>query len=222
MKNWFGFFVILFAMVSWLNVHAVEEEPHDTIYFYKTWEQMLLQQPDAYLEDPFIEMESPYEIYPFVESNKTNKLIRKEYIAASLGDSIWLINSYYLQSHFSGNVNKLNGYIPVFFNDKVAFFTYVGYGENLSVTQKLFGTIDDDIDYSEIVDIYYIDFLNNKVLRVTPSVLSELLDSYHDLQMRYEGMKDYKKRQIIQDYFYKFVDRATDDLMRPYILDLTD
>ena len=183
---------------------------------------MLQQQPDTYLEDPYIEMETPYEIYPFAESSKDNKLIHMEYIAASLGDSIWLINSYYLQSHFSGNVNKLAGYIPVFFNEKVAFFTYVGVGDNLSVKQKLFGTLDDDIDYSEVVDIYYVDFLNNKVRKVTPSVLSELLDSYHDLKMRYEGMKNYKKREIIQDYFYKFVDRATEDIMRPNILDLTD
>jgi hypothetical protein len=55
---------------------------------------------------------------------------------------------------------------------------------------------------------------------VTHSYLSELLSEYHDLQMRYEGMKDYKKREIIEDYFYKFIDRATEDIMRPYILDL--
>ena len=40
--------------------------------------------------------------------------------------------------------------------------------------------------------------------------------------MRYEGMKDYKKRPIIEDFFFQFVDRATEDLMRPFILDLTD
>jgi hypothetical protein len=110
----------------------------------------------------------------------------------------------------------------VFFNDKVAYLTFVGYGENLSFTQMMFGTLDDPVEYEEIVDLYYIDFFNRKVLKVTPVVLSGLLEPYHDLQMRYEGMKDYKKRSIIRDYFYKFVDRATQDVMRPFILDLVN
>ncbi len=58
--------------------------------------------------------------------------------------------------------------------------------------------------------------------RVTHEYLSELLEDYPDLQMRYEGMKDYKKREIIEDYFFKYIDRATEDIMRPYILDLTE
>ena len=63
--------------------------------------------------------------------------------------------------------------------------------------------------------------MKKKVQKVTPEVLSNLLESYHDLQMRYEGMKNYNKREIIHDYFYKYVDRATEDFMRPFILDLT-
>ena len=46
------------------------------------------------------------------------------------------------------------------------------------------------------------------------------MTDYHDLKVRYEGMKDYKKRYIIEDYFYKYIDRASQDFMRPYILDL--
>ena len=38
--------------------------------------------------------------------------------------------------------------------------------------------------------------------------------------MRFEGMKNNKRNEIIEDYFYKFVDRASDDIMRPYIIDL--
>jgi hypothetical protein len=67
---------------------------------------------------------------------------------------------------------------------------------------------------------YYIDFLNHRVKRVTHSYLSELLTDYHDLKVRYEGMKDYKKQYVIEDYFYKYIDRASDDVMHPYILDL--
>ena len=71
-------------------------------------------------------------------------------------------------------------------------------------------------------DFYYIDFINRVVKKVTPSYLSELLEDYHNLQMRYEGMKDYKKREIIEDYFLKYIDRASSDVMRPDILDIVD
>ena len=75
-------------------------------------------------------------------------------------------------------------------------------------------------DESDVIDYYYIDFVNYKVRRVNPTVLSELLRDYHDLLMRYESMKDYKKRNIIEDYFFKYIKRATDDFMHPDILDL--
>jgi len=221
MKKLFSFLAVMVVAMGGISAQAVEE-PHDTLYFYKTWSQMLNQQPDAFLEDPYIELQSPFEIYISTTDYKADKAIKKDYLAATIGDSIWLINSEYIKKNFSGNVSKLSGYIPVFFNDKVAYLTFVGYGENLSFTQMMFGTLDDPVEYEEIVDLYYIDFFNRKVLKVTPVVLSGLLEPYHDLQMRYEGMKDYKKRSIIRDYFYKFVDRATQDVMRPFILDLVN
>ena len=58
--------------------------------------------------------------------------------------------------------------------------------------------------------------------RVNSDYLSELLEDYHDLQMRYEGMKDYKKDYIIEDYFFKYIDRASEDFMHPNILDLVE
>ena len=72
------------------------------------------------------------------------------------------------------------------------------------------------------MDYFYIDFVTSTVHRVTNEYLSHLLEDYHDLQMRYEGMKDYKKRYIIEDYFFKYIDRATDDFMHPNILDLVE
>ena len=64
--------------------------------------------------------------------------------------------------------------------------------------------------------------MNRRVIKITPESLSELLEDYHDLQMRYEGMKNHKKHEIIEDYFYKYIDRATEDILRPYIIDLVD
>jgi hypothetical protein len=72
------------------------------------------------------------------------------------------------------------------------------------------------------VDYYYIDFKNGRVRKVTHNYLSELLEDYHDLQMRFEGMKDYKKRYMVEEFFFRYIERVTDDVMQPYILDLVE
>ena len=202
-----------------LQAVAADEIVRDTVYFYDTWEQMLYMEPEAAIIDPFIAVETPYQIAIETADESLNDLIYETHIAATLGDSIWLINSHYLKRDFKGDNKKLKDFMPVFFNERVAFAAYVGYGDNASLKSILFGDWVEE-NYDEIVDYYYIDFVNRKVIKITPESLSELLEDYHDLQMRYEGMKDYRKRHIIQDYFMKFIDRATNDFMRPYILDL--
>ena len=219
MRNWIRIISVVTLALLGNQAMAVEANAHDTVYFYKSWEQMLDMVPDAYVVDPMIYFDSPYDIEILINDNQLDESIKKSYIAATLGDSIWLINTSYLKRSFKGDVKKLNNYAPVFFNDKVAYLTYVGYGDNLSLKTVLFGNFE-DVDYSELMDYYYIDFFQHKVRKVTPEVLSELLEDYHTLQMRYEGMKDYKKRYIIEDYFMKYIDRASQDIMRPYILDL--
>ena len=108
----------------------------------------------------------------------------------------------------------LNNYVPLFLNDKIAY--------TISVANVSFKDPIEEDDNVNSIDYYFIDFLNRKVMRVSPGVLSGLLEDYHDLQMRYEGMKDYKKRPIIEEYFFQFFDRATEDPMRPFILDLVE
>ena len=190
----------------------------DTIYFYKTWEQMLYLEPTAYIVNPNIIAETPFEIYLETGHDETDKAIENNYLAFSQGDSIFLINSNYIKDYFKGDVKGLNGYIPVFFNDKVAYLTANG---PVSVKDILFGK--DSYGFTSYsVAFYYLDFVNRMVKRVNHSYLSELLTDYHDLQMRYEGMKDYKKEYVIEDYFFKYIDRATQDFMHPYILDLVD
>jgi len=195
--------------------------PSDTVYFYKSWEQMLDFAPEAVIIDPMIEAYSPYELDLYTIDEELNESMYQDYIAASIGDSIWLVSSYYLKENFKGDVKKLNGYIPVFFNDKMAFVTYAGsQSYSVSVGDFLFGSSEIDGEQTYRPDYYYIDFMNHQVLKVDHRVLSSLLEDYHDLLMRYEGMKDYKKDYIIEDYFFKFIDRASEDIMRPYILDL--
>ena len=209
-------FIVLVAIASMSLCTAAQSVPNDTIYFYKTWQQMLDMQPSAYLVNPIIFAETPYEIYIETGYEEANETIENDYLALSQGDSIWLINSKFIKNYFKGDVKGLNGYIPVFFNDKVAYLTANG---PLKVKDILFGNdVDGVTSYTQA--FYNIDFENRTVRHVTHSYLSELLSEYHDLQMRYEGMKNYKKQEIIEDYFYKFIDRATEDIMRPYILDL--
>ena len=217
MDKRFRHIVLWMLLVVSFSARA-ESVKHDTIYFYKTWEQMLDQTPSAYIIDPVFDVVTPYEVYIETGNDDTNKIIENDYIAFSQGMNIWLINSAYLKQHFQGDVKGLDGFVPVFFNEKVAFITGNG---PLTVKDILLGT-DPDGYTTYTQAYYYIDFLKQKVNRITHSYLSELLDDYHDLLMRYEGMKDYKKPYIIEEYFFKYIDRATDDIMRPYILDLVE
>ena len=189
MKNWLKF--ILLALVASCSMQAHAEEPHDTIYFYDNWAQIMYMEPSGGFMDPFIALYTPYEIGIETGVDRIDQAIRRTHIAATIGDSIWLINSEYLKREFLGDTKKLREFMPFFFSDKVAYITYVGEGDNLDLKHILFG--DTEIDYEEIVDYYFIDFQHKKVVKITPSSLSELLEDYHDLQMRYEGMKDYKK-----------------------------
>lgn len=215
MKKWLHSILLLTAAM--LSFHAVAEDmPEDTVYFYTSWEQMLDQEPEAMLTRPILDAFTPFEIYIETADQRYNRLIDENYIAATLGDSIWLINSTYLKRDFKGDAKKLSGFVPVFFNEKVAYALFHG---PLGVKDILFGSAYGD-EYDTGMEYYYIDFVNRKVIRITPTGLSGLLEDYHDLQMRYEGMKDYKKSHIIEDYFLKYIDRASQDFMHPYILDL--
>ena len=211
--------LVVIAGVSLLAAAQTQPQPQpmDTIYFYRTWEQMLNLDPSAYIVNPVIYVESSVEVYIETGDEDINKMIEDEYIALSQGDSIFLINSDYLKRDFNGDVRVHEGFVPLFFNDKVAYI--VSYGP-VTVRDVLFGNSGEDGYTNRSIDYYYIDFLSQKVKRVTHEYLSQLLEDYHDLQMRYEGMKDYKKDYIIEDYFFKFIDRATVDFMHPYILDL--
>lgn len=205
--------------VSMLASAQTEPVPYDTVCFYQTWRQMLYFEPLAYIVNPVIYEDAPCEYYVETGINKVNKLIEDEYIAFSVGDSLYFINSNYLKKTFGGDVRVHEGYVPLYFNDKVAFI--ISYGP-LTVKDVLFGNTGEEGMTSRNIDYYYIDFLKNRVERVTHTYLSVLLEDYHDLKMRYEGMKDYKKDYIIEDYFFKYIDRATDDFMHPYILDLVN
>lgn len=211
-------FIVVVAALCSLHCNANETTHNDTVYLYDTWQQLFDQEPMGLIVNPPLFAVTPYEIYFDSGDYELDELMLKEHLAISLGDSILLMSSHYFRKNFKGDAKNLNGFVPIFFNEKMAYLTY----QSTTIKDILFGKsiIDENTTFN--VDFYYIDFEKREVKKVTASYLSELLEDYHDLQMRYEGMKDYKKQYIIQDYFYKYVDRATKDFMRPYILDLIE
>ena len=203
---------VLFATISSLQARAVDED-NDTVYFYTSWEHLFNVEPDTIIVDLTIDLYSPFELYFETNDRKTNSVIKNGYIVAALGDTTFLVNSNYLRKFFKGDSKRLHGYNPLYFNERLAFavaeeYMYAGIG---------------DVDFTVISTYnYLIDFKQRKVFRVDSEMLSELLEDYHDLQMRYEGMANYEKQSIINDYFLKYVDRASLDALRPYILDQVD
>ena len=212
-KNLLRHLVLIVIAATALCAQAANE-PRDTVYFYDTWKQMLTMEPAAMIVSPFID---PYEIDIYTTQDDYRLY---DHLAATLGDSIWLVSTAYLQHSFEGDSDKPSGgrflYVPLFFNEKVAYLMAPTYG----IKEILFGPM--EVNSSNDVDYYYIDFKKRELLKVSQSVLSELLEDYHDLKMRYEGMKDYKKKYMIEEFFMKYVDRASQDFMRPYIVDLVE
>lgn len=187
------------------------DEPQDTVYFYTSWRQLMDATPDTMIVDAMIDVYSPYELYFETDNKKVNKRIKKEYIAASLSDSVCLVNSNYLKGNFKGDSKKLHGYVPLFFNETVAY------------------AVAEECIYAELGDVglnvittfnYYIDFQRRKVFRIDDKKLSILLADYPNLKMSFEGMVERKKTSVINHFFFRYVDRATDDLTRPEILEL--
>jgi hypothetical protein len=199
--------------MCFLHAPAVEPEERDILFFYDSWAHMYNAEPDTMIVDAAIDFCSPFELYFETSDKKVNKRISKKYLAVTMGNSTWFINSNYLRDNFKGDAKRLHGYVPLFFDEKVAY------------------AVAEEYMYAELGDIgfnvvsthnYLIDFLQRKVLRIDEKSLIKLLTDYPDLRMRYEGMQDNDRERIINDYFVQYVDRVSDDSMHPYILDILD
>ena len=207
MNNLFRHIALITAAVFSLHNAAVAgEEPQDTLYFFQTWQQVLDFEPVAYYESPVhIQPDANYLRFDF-DDKEVNHSINHDYVVASLGDSVWFVNTTYLDEHFGGDNLKVNCYTRLFFSEKVAYL--------------LVDMIDIN-DYGYMGEFFYcyIDFPNNRLLKLNQKMLSTLLEDYHDLQMRYEGMRDYDEPYMMEEFFLKYVDRAASDPMRPNIDD---
>ena len=85
----------------------LERKSIDTVYFYHSWEQMLNVAPDTMIVNPMIDVCTPYEVYIETGERAFDKKIRLDYIAASLNDGFWLMNSKYLKDAFGCRRNNI-------------------------------------------------------------------------------------------------------------------
>ena len=173
------------------------------VLFFDTWQQVFDMKSVGFVSGTSVIMESPYELYFLKEEGEYDETYIEDHMAALWNDSIWLINSKYLKKNFSGDGSLLRGYVPLYFDERVAYAVY----------KPIMRSYCNE-------EFYYIDFQKADVRKVSRKYLLVLLKDYPDLLMRYEGMKDNNKPRIIEDYFLEYIDRATQDYMRPCIVDL--
>ena len=209
---------MMVVLATSCSLHAATKTHtrNDTVFFYKSWQQVFDLTPEVFLVNPYIEAETPFSIRILTDDDKAVEVLQKSGFVAVSHDGLWYANSSYLKSEFECDAYSFENLVPLYYNEKVAYITSLG---DPSIKEILFAH-DDEITFP--IDYYYIDFKNNRVRKVTYRYLSELLEDYHDLQMRFEGMKDYKKRYMVEEFFFNYIERATDDVLRPYILDLVE
>ncbi len=219
---------IALAIVMATAVTAMAEDAivyharHDTLYIYSSWESVMAMSPDMGLTNPMYEVFTPWDLDITSPDRRFDKYL-EEAVAVSFGDSLWYISPLWLQKNFKGDSKRIDFWTPFYFTSKTAFIQHPDYvlmdpDDNAREYVIEFGG--DLYSPNEIPAQYYLlDFSDHKVKKVNNKVMSQLLEDagYRDLLMLYEGMKNYKKTKIINDYFLRYLMRAVDDPMVPPI-----
>jgi hypothetical protein len=190
--------------------------------------------PDTLAVNPNIEINSPFN-FRFKPTEKDSKplrkMIEKESVAVSIGDSVWLINSKYVKDSLQGEYNGIfENYVPLYFNEKIAFIqfipteiSYLPY-EIEDFEGVIAGVGRDGIynvgDYGYVaVPHFLIDLASKSLILVDRSYLLVLLEHYPDMKRRYEMMADQNEFYMINQFFWDYVDRISRDPYVPYLLD---
>ena len=196
---------------------------HDTVYVYQSWEAIFDQYPDTMLVNPSIEAYNQFDIHISTSDQQVNEMLEDDAVAVAIGDTLWLVSASWMQRNFKGDCNKMNAWVPLYFNEKIAFVQWQQYRSEVGM-QLLGALLGDpelfDKDPEEMNgELYLIDFDLQRVYKLNHKVLSRLLDPYPDLLRRYVSMKDYKKQYMVESYFLEYIDRITADPTVPRIID---
>lgn len=196
----------LIAIAAALAALCAAAEPADTLMVYSSWQELATGQYQMMIVDPYIEVETPWEVYFASDRAAVNRMLAGEAVAVALGDSIWMINTAYLKQHFNGNMSELDGYAPMLFNDKVVMVEHARHASSFW----------NDESFTE-PDLYWVDFEQGEVYKLNDKTMSMLLGRYHDLQMRYDGMKNRKHNDVIRYFLNIYLRRIEMDDDVPYL-----
>lgn len=212
--------LILLTLSAFISSNAKAQT--DTIYIYESWEAIFDSEPDAMLLNPTIDAYTPFDIDFNINESSMNQALHNETVALTVGDSIWMLNTHWLNKNFKGDCRRMDHWVPLYFSAKIAFVTWTDY--QIGLGRALLGGLLGDpylfADESQFDngDIYIIDFDDARVYKLDHKALSKLLEPYRDLKVRYESMKDYKKRHIIRTFFMEYINRLNDDPNVPFII----
>jgi len=226
-------YIIILHIAAIIGFHASAANDYATIF--KSWGAILANEPDTILTKIHIEIESPYNINVKALDKKdktTKKILDDEALAVAINDSVWFVNTHYLNAHYSGiALPYMKHYAPLYFNDKIAYTQYSNETDNAFLYQlsiyvnKGIGTVEALkflTSYGFNFDNAYIFTINpktKKVDAVNDSRMSQLLMPYLDIRKRYESMYYYTEPFVINYYFLEYVDRIANDDSVPYLLE---
>ena len=227
---------LVFARVSHAQYFSdrKHDEGTDTLMVYNSWHSLFYEGRDTVAINPNIEIYSPFQ-YKFKPTEKSHKplskMIEKQSVAVSIGDSVWLVNSKYLKDSLQGVYNKyFNDYLPLYFSEKIAFFQYVPTEiEYLECEIDNFQNLEHYVGVGRssvleypggVVDVahFVIDLAQKNVNLVDGKYLLFLLERYPDMKRRFEMMQGQNEYYLINEFFWDYVDRISEDPFAPDIV----
>ena len=196
----------------------------DTLWVYNSWDAVMYGGPDTMAVNPNIEINSPFNIKfkPTEKDSKPlRKMIEKQSVVVSIGDSVWMMNSNFIRDSLQGYYKGIfENFVPLYFNEKMAFVqflpTEISYlpiqidtFEGVMAGVGRYGIYNAG-DYGYVaIPHFMIDMSTRQVTLVDRSYLLVLLERYPDMKRRYEMMQDQNEFYMINQFFWDYVDRVS-------------
>lgn len=230
MKNLFR--IVLLAVAAAIASSGFAQEKMAVFY---NWHNISYNTPDTVVYDVGINIRSPYcvSLKPYNGKNKKlKKLLNDKALAISVNDSVWFVNSDYLRKHYVGpDLNYLDDYTPLYFNDKIAYTqysdindsqflhdlaVYVSNGMGTTETLRLMTSYAFNFQNAYL---FVIDPKTHTVETLTSDNMSLRLTPYLDMRRRYESMYFYREPFVINHFFLEYTDRILLDDSIPYLIE---
>ncbi len=198
------------------------DQGHDTLRVYNSWSSIFGKGPDTIAVNPNIEINSPFNMKfkPTEKDSKPlRKMIEKQSVVVSIGDSVWLINSHFIKDSLKGQYNDIfENYVPLYFNRSMAFVQFIPTEISyLPIEIDDFEGVTAGVgrdglfnvgDYGYVaIPHFMIDLERKTITLVDRDYLLHLLEEFPDMHRRYEMMQDQHEFYMINQFFWDYVDR---------------